>query len=179
MAGGRVERYVWSVPTFLFLSFAVYPISCTKIMEYFDCMEFETDPKTYLTADPNIVCTSPDGAAAERYASYEGYIWLMVLIYPLGIPLMYLAFLLKHRKRLNPSRPKGQAVSVWEQQVIDQREHDPEIRHISFLWGSYHPRWFLFEVYDLIRKLVLTGLPLLISQSNSSGTGNAIAFGLM
>ena len=49
-----------------------------------------------LQADHSISCESP------AYEKWKGYAWIMVLIYPVGIPCWYLLELLWWRKAINP-----------------------------------------------------------------------------
>merc|ERR1711907_369835 len=64
----------------------------------------------------------------------------MLIIYPLGIPASYALLLrLKHKKLL----------------VTDEDESNA---HLKFLWGSYESRYYWWEVVEMARKLVLTGL---------------------
>ena len=40
----------------------------------------------------------------------------------------------------------------------DERNKDESIAHLKFLWGSYESRYYWWEVVEMARKLVLTGL---------------------
>ena len=57
-----------------------------------------------LQADHSISCESP------AYEKWKGYAWIMVLIYPVGIPCWYLLELLWWRKAINPD--------------VDERRHN-------------------------------------------------------
>eukprot|EP00937_MAST-01D_sp_MAST-1D-sp2_P005361 g5361.t1 len=192
------------------------------VLQYYDCVNFETDPKTYLAVDPKIVCTADTGDAAvdsiltARYDSFRLYANVMSLLYPVGVPLAYLLLLRRHRSEINPppsledasalsdnvrggapvwtgsgrrftlsalgensdrdTRAKKRA--AWERKVMEGREDNPNIRHLAFLWGSYHPRWYMFEVFDMLRKLVLTALPLLLA-GDKTERGNALALAML
>ena len=66
-----------------------------------------------LQADHSISCESP------AYEKWKGYAWIMVLIYPVGIPCWYLLELLWWRKAINPD--------------VDERRHN--------LTSKYQPVW--------------------------------------
>ena len=42
--------------------------------------------------------------------------------------------------------------------MLDERNKDESIAHLKFLWGSYESRYYWWEVVEMARKLVLTGL---------------------
>merc|ERR1711871_1104854 len=68
-----------------------------------------------------------------------------LIIYPLGIPASYASLLrLKHKKLVVKDE--------------DERNKDESIAHLKFLWGSYESRYYWWEVVEMARKLVLTGL---------------------
>jgi len=107
---------------------------------------FNIDQHSYLTADFNIDCSTP------RYKRYKLAGWICVAGYVVGIPLCMLGFL--HFGREHP---------VWEQRV-----------HI--LYASYTPRFWWFEIYDLMRKLFLTGLIIFIRPDTSTQIAVGTAF---
>ena len=65
----------------------------------------------------------------------------MVVLFPVGIPAMYAALLWRKRARLRDA---------------DQRDDDRGIRHLAFLWQTYKPEYWWFEVFECGRKLALT-----------------------
>ena len=50
----------------------------------------------YLASDSSLDCDTP------RYALMITYASIMVMVYPLGCPLLVLIILFRHRERLNP-----------------------------------------------------------------------------
>ena len=38
------------------------------------------------------------------------------------------------------------------------RKDDPELQHISFLFGCYSPTCYLFEIFDSYRRIILQGV---------------------
>jgi hypothetical protein len=61
------------------------------------------------------------------------------------------------------ARAKGlNSAKEWLQIIVrDARCDVDKTDHIKFLYGAYRPRYFWFEAFDMLRKFLLTGLPLL------------------
>jgi len=83
---------------FLLLSFVVLPTIATKAMNAFDCDELDTGRRV-LKGDLDINCDS------ARHHLFQIYAGVMILVYPVGIPLMYFVLLFRARKLLD----RGQA----------------------------------------------------------------------
>ena len=97
----------------LLLSFAVLPSCAALTFQYFACSRYDLGDVAYdapsgrlvredddlwvLYADKSVEC---HGARHRRWGPYAG---LMIAVYPLGVPLLYLALLWRERARLNPS----------------------------------------------------------------------------
>ena len=104
---------------------------------------------------------------------------LMILVYPFGIPLMYGVLLYRKRAVLDPGQARfteelGSEV-LGMQKAIMERERlvkgDPGLASLSFLYDSYEPQWYWFEVVETLRRLLLTGGLLFMNP----GTGGQIA----
>ena len=71
-------------------------------MRYFNCVKFKAQEDSsrtikVLMADMSINCRS------ERYKLTRIFTWIMVAIYPIGIPVLCFATLFWYRKRINPT----------------------------------------------------------------------------
>ena len=55
-----------------------------------------------------------------------------------------------------------------QERKLQARADDHDIQHLSFLFGEFEPRCYLFVVYECVRRLALTGL--LIFVYNGSAT---------
>ena len=83
---------------------------------------------------------------------------------PIGVPLMYY-FLLHRLKNLidlgqkRPSFELGEEAGLQAALVERERqeEENEDLQGVSFLYGSFEPMFWWFEILDTIRKLVLTG----------------------
>ncbi|CAN0058299.1 unnamed protein product [Scytosiphon promiscuus] len=112
--------------------------------------------KSYLRADFRVECYTP------KHEAYQVYAAVMICIYPLGIPAAFCYFLMRQRSRINPPTDKdlqdlrGRRHVVTEK--MNQRRTDQAISPTSFLWNAYYPNRYYYEVFECIRRLLLTGL---------------------
>ena len=85
------------VSPFLLLTFFVYISTCTEIFRFFKCDEFEDISKKYLEVDYSVSCDD------DRYEKTRVFVFLMILLWPVGVPAMYAALLFRQRHILvNP-----------------------------------------------------------------------------
>lgn len=151
--GHRLSRFKYAPGAALFLSFCVFTGVCTAVLSYFHCVELE-DGRSYLVPDKAILCTS------ARYRQMRTYAVAAGVVYAVGTPLVYTLLLLRQRRRIM-APPRA-------------RSADERIQSILFLWGAYRPEWYLMEVFDMVRKLVLTCLPMLLTDSSSVTAGGLV-----
>ena len=85
---------------FLLLTFVVYISTCTEIFRFFKCDDFEDIGKSYLEFDYNVSCYD------NRYESTRTFVLLMIVLWPVGIPVVYAASLFRHRHILVDPPPK-------------------------------------------------------------------------
>ncbi|RYD66200.1 MAG: hypothetical protein EOP84_31330, partial [Verrucomicrobiaceae bacterium] len=150
------------------ISYFVLVNVSTKIFQVFQCETFD-DGKSYLVADYSISCDAPDRSAYLTYGS------LMILIYPIGIPLVYAVVLFKNRKRINPDWRKVVDVEekkfvsnrVIQKEKIKVRNTYEEIENIKLLFDSYVPKRWYFELFDCARRLLLGAVPVLIFRGST------------
>jgi hypothetical protein len=180
--------YSW----FLLLTFMVFTSASTTVLRFFNCVEYESvdasgSSKTLrvLQADHGISCDSPG------YKAWTGYAVLMLFVYPVGIPMLYLCELLRHRKAINPdldgrhgatgAPPASDAPSLGgdppayfltdkdvQERKIKLRSEDASIQHLDFLFREYEPRSYLFIVFECLRRLALTGMLIFIFPGSAS-----------
>ena len=118
---------------------------------------------SYLRADYSVDCDSSD------YTSIYSLAIIMVLVYPIGIPLIYFVMLYKNREKLDPQKFFTE-MSLLE--AIFQRRK--EINYLKFLYEAYLPNFWWTEVMECLRKLLLTGFVVFFFE----GSGLQAAFGL-
>jgi hypothetical protein len=65
---------------------------------------------------------------------------------------------------------------VWSHQ---QREMDPSIKPLAFLWSGYKPRFWWFEVFEMVRKFLTTAAPILLSLAGGEFKFLIVPYGLL
>ena len=121
----------------LLMTFLVYSSVSATVFQTFACEDLD-DRKTYLTADYRIECDSSEHQAFQVFAG------IMILVYPVGIPLFYGYLLYKNRRALK-SRDEG------------KREASARVQSFYDLWAPYKPGRFYYEVIECGRRMSLTG----------------------
>ena len=76
----------------------------------------------------------------------------MIFVYPVGIPPFYFYVLFKKRAHIT---------------AVD-RDHDPTIQKLSFLWENYEPQMWWWEVFECCRRLALSGVLVFVAQGTPS-----------
>ena len=95
---GKEQKAVDSLSGTLFvILFLIYPSTSAAIFATFQCEELE-DGTSWLLADPSIDCQS------RTHTFFWGYALLMVVVYPIGTPILYLVLLWRHKPRLDKLR---------------------------------------------------------------------------
>jgi hypothetical protein len=142
---------------FLAMTFILLPSVSIKVFSTFACHHFD-DGTSFLTVDYSIDCN------ASEHTFYRLYAGAMVFVYPIGIPFSYWYLLWRQREKLNgKQREKEGEMSeekalkeALELRAANEEEHQ-SLKALSFLYGSYEPKYWWFEVFETLRKLALTG----------------------
>ena len=108
--------------------------------ESFDINAFTGERRSYLVADLDVLC-SPDD---DEFRGLDAYFWAFFALWPVLVPLAFLALLL------------------WIRPAVRAQRIGPLARACRFLWRDYDPRLLFWEVVDLGRKLFLASLVLFI-----------------
>ncbi|CAN0173938.1 unnamed protein product, partial [Scytosiphon promiscuus] len=144
-AGGAVETIRRKHQTvLLLLTFLVYSSVSSMVFQTFACETLD-DGIEYLRADYRIQCTDAKHKAFEVYAS------LMIMVYPVGIPLLYAVQLFQHR-------------GVLAHASADKAAAQP----IVGLWEPYRPERFYYEVVECGRRIMLTGVVVFIFPNDAA-----------
>ena len=117
----RVDKKHMS--SLLLMTFLVYSSVSSSIFRMFACDRLD-DGNVYLRADYQILCTGNKHRALQTYAG------LMIVVYPVGIPLMYAILLYRLRGILRTGGPA--------------RFNCPSASTINNLWSQYRPKLFFF-----------------------------------
>lgn len=124
----------------ILLTFFVYSSASSAVFRAFACDDLD-DRKVYLRADYRIQCDSPRHKALQVYAG------LMIVVYPIGIPLFYIFLLFREHKTLVKGR--GREARLSRQST-------------STLRKPYRPSVFYYEVVECSRRIMLTGVVVFI-----------------
>ena len=160
---------------FLLSYFVLVNVSVT-IFRVFQCQAFDNGD-LLLVADYSIDCR------ASNRAFYLTFAVVMMVIYPIGIPLVYAVILYRNREKINP--PSHLVVDKNEADVVNEdiiqaakikvRSSYKSLEKIRNLFDSCTPKRWYFEVLDCVRRLLLGAIPVLIAR----GTFMQIVFVLV
>ena len=148
----------------LLFSYLYLPGVTVAIFQAFICQNLDpgsSDGDYYLVADYSINCASPYMKFARVWASF------MILLYPIGITLLYFWLLYKKRNEIvhrNDSDGRD-TISGQKTSVIT----------LKCLYESYKPKFWYFEIVETSRRLMLTGV---LSITNAGNSGQVI-FGII
>jgi predicted outer membrane repeat protein len=141
---------------FLAMTFLLYSTVSTTIFQTFACDTVDQNHQTaqYLRADYSIRCDS------STHTAYQIYAGVMILVYPLGIPLLFSYLLYRHRAKLS-SAYDASARTL-------SRDRDVSLRSTSFLWTPYRSGMYYWEVIECVRRILLTGMIVFIAPGTAA-----------
>eukprot|EP00903_Cladosiphon_okamuranus_P009052 g8654.t1 len=142
-------------------TFLVYSTVSTIVFQTFACDTLDELDKSFLRADYSLVCDT------DEHNKYKIYAGVMILVYPIGIPLLYAWQLFKHRHRIYPKQALRDGVSP------ERRLGDKKIAHTVVLWEAYRPCRYYYEVIECARRLLLTGCLVFILPNSAGQAGVA------
>ena len=140
-----------AVPFDLLVAFMLCPTVSKGIFDTWDCTKYELngatgDVRTFLNADLQIVCSGNDHP--EEYDAITTIAYFFLLLWPIGMPLIFLLVLF-------PSR-----------EALRQKRSTRMVKATAFLHKEYDTMFFWWEIVTLTQRLVLTGWVLLIPVEN-------------
>ena len=144
LKSGSLPRQVCNHAAIM-VAFIVLPTTSTAILRTFHCQDFDSGYGRFLVADLSIDC---DGTGHQ---GMTGFAVCMLLIYPIGMPLLFLFLLSQSREDINPSG------FDFEFSAIAQRNSDPKLTTLKPLFEPYKPSLWFFEAIDLWRRIVMMG----------------------
>ena len=158
----RQHAYIFILVTYIFM-----PSTSVDIMRLLRACKHgfgEMQNEAFLNADFKLLCYTTDVDSGVRhydrtYRTMLVYAYLMILLYPVGINVMYFVLLYRHRNLINP--PK-----MGIDHAIVSRNANPRVAHLSFLFKHYKPSAYLYEVIDSMRRLLLGGVYVLFSEGS-------------
>lgn len=135
----------------ILVGYVVLPAVSRSIFRARMCASFGYDDaraesRSYLVADLHVQCSSDDA----EYSSLQTYFWLFFVLWPLLVPLAFLAL-------------------VAQAQRSVRAQHTTTLTTATrFLWRDYDPAFLYWEVLDTVRKLALTSLILFVDTEYGS-----------
>jgi hypothetical protein len=76
---------------------------------------------------------------------------MQVLVYPIGIPLMYSLVLWRNSSLLDPVGTQSMPDHL---SLASRERHEEKLAGLAFLYKQYHPRVWWFELFETARRLV-------------------------
>jgi len=130
---------------FLILTFLVLVSSSSAVFNCFQCDTFPIPKEDgggqlqFLFKDYSVNCSS------SLYKQFQVYAIVMILIYPIGIPLFYASVLYVNRAALSDAK------------FMENEEANgfPTLGHLQFLVSSYRPAYYWYEVLECVRRILL------------------------
>ena len=170
------RRRVFSNVTYASLLFIyiILPSIATTVLTYFSCARFDRGDENDLRVigvELSIKCTS------KRYRRWAIYDALMIVMWPVGVTLGIGVLLWRNRSKLNPKLPDPQnnqpqtpaehrrdlaerrhAKVMDELAKLELRDKDESLTGLEFLFEDYKCRSYLFPIFELARRLVLSSV---------------------
>jgi len=132
------------VTALLCIAFFVYPTTSLALFRVFLCTNFE-DGRAFLNADLSYECFTDDHNTAIIYAS------LMIAVFPVAIPAVFLLILWRRHEYLRLPRPEG-----WRTPNRDGLiKLNARILPYKILFGEYKSKRYYWEFIECFRRIIL------------------------
>ncbi|CAM9378261.1 unnamed protein product, partial [Laminaria digitata] len=148
-----------SVLVIIWLTLLVYSSVSSTIFQTFACDDLGEGGDGYLRADYSILC------GTVRHHQFQVYAAVMMLIYPLGIPLLYVALMFQHRVALSNE--------------TCSRKTREELKPLAVLWGPYRPSRYYYELVECGRRITLTGIVVFVLPDSAAQIAVTLWLSLM
>ena len=130
---------------FLYLLFLVYPAVSSTVLRLYVCRQI--DDQYYLTTDLTVQCYT------STWTSFTYASLLLILIYPIGIPIFFFSILRVNQTQLRQPRIRAQ---------------------LGFLYAGYRGECWWFEIAESIHKLTLTSVLAFLPPAAQRPTGMGV-----
>ena len=117
-----------ALPHLLTLSFLVFPMVSSTAFQAFSCDDFEDGSGSFLRADLAIDCSTPE------YVEVVSLAWMGILLYPVGISLLYAVLFRKANRAILDEKPTALS------------------RSLGFLTLDFEKAWFAWELIEAWKK---------------------------
>jgi hypothetical protein len=135
----------------LAMTFLIYSTVSTTIFQTFACDSVDDDAElkaVFLRADYSVQC------GTHVHMLYKVYAGVMIILYPIGIPVLYI-WLLKQSRHMGYAHGSSKHIQS-------------ALSSTGFLWRSYTSRMYYWEVVECMRRLLLTGAIVFIAPGTSA-----------
>ena len=196
-ADAATQRFHCLLNKMFILVFLTYPFITMRIFHMFGCRPLYVDggeglqkTESWHRYDYNIDCLGP------VYLDFAFVAKVMVVVYPIGIPLFCFWMFYMNRDRLKDTSSLGAGPQVGNEGTSPEEPESPFVwmeppKTVALPWWhgdrtvfffmvrDYKPQYYYFEVVDLGRKLGLTGILMLFTPGSVMQifVGITIAFG--
>eukprot|EP00937_MAST-01D_sp_MAST-1D-sp2_P000945 g945.t1 len=166
--------------------FVIFPATCSNIFKMLNCDEL-ADGSKWLVAQYSISCASDAPmktwlfGTSLQYGDYYRLAWFMIIVFPVGVPLFVAVMLYKMRDKLfEPLDSEAVIVRDSDGEIVRTPHHNTS-RYMGSLYVAYSSRFYYWEVIELLRKVLLTGVILLVEPGSSTqlATGCLISLAFM
>ncbi|KAK7254174.1 hypothetical protein SO694_00008589 [Aureococcus anophagefferens] len=188
----RIVTQVCLLFIHLTLPICAYAAVSALVSEEIDYGDGET--RRFLRVEPAVATASSQYRSVTRVWAILG-----IFIYPLGVPALYYTLLKRFERVLHPThavaadvagatkrRTEHAMLSLDYQLRLVQRrnkslEHDAAniVQSFQFLWIDYEPRWYLWEIFEVLRRLFFTTLLAIIAPDSKLQAFLALAVSVL
>lgn len=160
-----------------FINSLLLPQISMTIFDTFPCQKFDGDYGSFLVIDKTIDCTS------AAHGTMRAYALSMIFVFPVGMPLFSLFLLRKNSHKLDPGQGEIEKKHLMRhdssrhnalKETIGLRDENEDIKHLRFLYESYEPKYWWYEVLEVYRKIVVTGGLRLLERGGGTQYGVAL-----
>mmetsp|Transcript_34444 Transcript_34444/g.46542 ORF Transcript_34444/g.46542 Transcript_34444/m.46542 type:complete len:420 (-) Transcript_34444:999-2258(-) len=166
----------WLFYFFLFTYVVFVPCS-TTVFKTFHC-DYKFDDRGYLFADYTTQC----GTAQYRFLCI--YASAFLFVYPIGIPALYFIVLYRRHEDIDPvlASNKKARMNVSRDAVkeaVELRCMDRTLEPLQFLFESYEPKYWWWEVLICAHRLIMTSANIFLQVTPSILSCILLAISLM
>jgi hypothetical protein len=133
----------------LAMTWLLYTTTSTTAFQAFVCDTIDDGAvkTSYLRADYSIQCDT------AKHSSFLVHAALMIVLYPIGILVLYAWLLWRSRHKLRHIYSSSSSSGAMPSGVGGD-----VVRPASFLWIPYTAKLFYWELYECLRRVLLTSL---------------------
>mmetsp|Transcript_103196 Transcript_103196/g.296142 ORF Transcript_103196/g.296142 Transcript_103196/m.296142 type:complete len:975 (+) Transcript_103196:1698-4622(+) len=155
------KRHNYEIQIVIYMAYVLLPSTSRTLFKFLICQRFE-DGSSWLMADYQIQC------GTDSYNTQAVFVWFMIIIFPIGIPLIFLTLLYEVKEELKALDPDIKSDKKLTKLL------SPKAARVKFLFASYNPKSWYAEVVECTRRLLLDGFVAVICQGGSNGAAGSL-----